>query len=679
MTVEDGPNGPEATKLRGNPEHPFSQGELCPKVNRFLDRVYSPERILTPLRRCGPKGSTSFEPISWDVALLEISTRWKSIIEKHGAESIVPFSSAGNQSALAMTAHERFTHRVGMSRLVDSICGLTAGAGTAVTYGTGKAADPMEIEHATCIVLWGTNPRLTNRHLWPFVERARAAGAKVVTIDPLRTITADSSDWFLQPLPGTDVALMLGLAHIWIRDQRIDKEYIELYADGFESFAEEAKAWDPIRVASTCGLSVEDIEALADLTASSPVTHFRTVIGAEHRERGGDFFRVLSILPVLIGAWRHRGGGYSRSVGVYTLEALSSPRISVPPSSLPKNLASSPRSLSMNHLGRWLTDPLDPPVHSVLLWNANPLVTNPNAELIRRGLAREDLFTVIHEQFLTDTAMYADIILPATTQLESVDVVPSWGSPHLNWNHAAIEPRGECVSNTELFRRLAQAMGYHDDLELMASDDELLDQLFDSDSDLARGITRQRLEEEGTIRLNLPVEYRPYAHGGFATASSRAQLADRNGLAPTYIPAIEGPSGPHSGTYPLSLMTPKVHTRFLNASYAHLPQHGGREGGPYIEMHTVDATERGINDGDLVRVWNERSSLQLCVRIGSTVRPGVVSVPFGWHGAAAVNGRTANSLTNDVITNAGVGVGYLDTMVEVQRTALVAESATPGQ
>ena len=670
VTVEpDAEGGPDrATKMRGNPEHPFSRGELCPKVNRYLDRVYSPERVLTPLRRVGAKGEGRFEPITWDDALAEIAQRWTAIVERDGGEGIMPLWDAGNQSVLAMQAHQRLMDRIGASRMVDSLCGQAAGLGTAATYGSGRGADPVEIRRAKCIVLWGTNTRLTNRHLWPFIEEARAAGAVVLCIDPLRTMTAESSDVFVQPLPGTDVALMLALVNIFVRDARIDRSYVDSYASGYDDLVAEANKWTPARAAEVCGLTITEIEDLARVIASAPPAHFRTVIGAEHREHGAQFFRLLAALPVVLGSWRHRGGGMSRSVGTYTGDAIGSmnaPRL---------RRAERPRSLSQNQVGRWLNDDtLEPRVSALMVWNFNPAVTLPNADAVVRGLGREDLFTVVHEVFLTDTARYADIVLPAATHIEANDITPSWGSMHLNWNQAAIAPLGESVSNSELFRRLAGAMGYTD-AELFATDDELFALALASGHEFAEGVTLERLQAEGTVRINIADDYRPYEKGGFATPDGKAQLSSGAmesfglGLVATYVPAVEGPHGAGASDFPLSLMTPKVHPRFLNSSYAHLPNHGGREGGPYVELSDVDAAARGITAGDSVRVFNQRSSLTLIARIGATVRPGVVAVPFGWGSADHADGRTANSLTNDALTSFGGGVAYSDTLVEVTRT-----------
>ena len=669
VTVEDqitaqGTSVPVAIKIRGNPEHPFSKGELCPKVTRYLERTYSPDRILTPLRRSGPKGSGSYEPITWEEALREIGTRLGAIVETYGGSAIVPFTSAGNQSTLAHGSHERFCSRIGATKLVDSICGLAAGVGVAATYGTPNAADPTELSHAQCVVLWGTNTRLTNRHLWPWVEAARSNGATIICIDPLRTTTAEASDWFVQPLPGTDVALMLGLIHCWLRDGNIDREYVDLYADGFTELAVEAAQWSPDRVAYVCGLTIEEIERFAFITATAKPVHFRTVIGAEHREQGAQFFRLLAALPVLLGSWRHRGGGMSRSVSSYTkLGSLGLPGLQSAPA----------RELSVNHIGQWLpANTMTEPIHALLVWNANPLVTMPNAEGIRQGLEREDLFTIVHEQFMTATAAYADIILPATTHIEATDVVPSWGSPHITWNEAAIAPLGESVSNSELFRRLSGAMGFTEP-ELFATDAELLDTAFATAGPFMSGKSAAELREAGTLRSNLAEAHMPFANGGFQTASGRAALASNSmrdagfGLTATFVPAMEGPHGMLRDRFPLCLMSPKIHNRFLNSSYAHLPNHGGREGGPYVELHAVDAAARGISEGDTVEVLNDRATLQLTARIGSTGRPGVVIVPFGWAPEQHLNGKSVNSLTNDSLTTWGGGSAYSDTLVEVRK------------
>jgi anaerobic selenocysteine-containing dehydrogenase len=667
VTVEDRPTGPVPIKLRGNPEHPYSQGELCPKVNRYLDRVLSPDRILTPLRRTGPKGSGSFEPVSWNEALEQIASRWSAIIATSGPQAITSFRSAGNQSSLSMEFPERLLAAIGTTRLTGSVCGSTAGA-MQLTYGTGETDDPMEIRFARVIILWGTNTKMTNRHLWPFIEEAKANGATVVVIDPLRTMTADVADTFIQPLPGTDVALMLAVMHVLIRDELIDREYISAHTTGFDELSEHVEAWAPKRAAEICGITQTEIEDLARLYATGGPAFIRTLIGAEHGEHGATFFRTLAMLPLLIGAWKHRGGGISRSVGTYAgaLNSLERDGLSA---------GKQRRSLPVIEVGRWLNDTsLNPKIESMIVWGANPMVTFPGVEEIRRGLLREDLFTVVHEQFMTDTAIYADIILPATTQIEQMDVNPSWGSPHVTFNQQAIAPMGEAVSNSELFRRLATALGLTAPL-LHASDEQLVEDLFASPGPRLEGMTADRLRAEGTVRIDVPPQR--YVDGGFGTPDGRAHfvsdLAKAQGMG--RLPEWRAPEEGAHGTSELNqrfgfiALTPKAHTRFLNSSYSHLPGHRDREGAPYVEVCASDAAALGLAEGELAKVFNDRGSLTVAVRISERVRPGVVTVPYGWTAASHGGGSVANSLTSTTITNWGGGVSYNDTRVGISRAA----------
>ncbi len=658
-TVEDG----VAVKLRGNPDHPYSLGELCPKVNRFIDRVYSPDRLLRPLLRIGPKGSGAFRQATWDEALAAAASGLQAAIGRHGGESVLPWWDAGTQGLLHCSSlDQRLFARMGASRLTGSLCGGTAGAGFAATTGSGIGADPMDVRHARLILLWGTNTKLTNRHLWPFIEEARRAGARVVVIDPIRTATAQAADWFIQPLPGTDVALMLAMMHVLIRDDLIDHDYVTRHTVGYEDLAARVAEWPPERAADVCDVPADEIERLADAYGTVRPAFIRTLIGAEHHENGAMFFRTLACLPALTGSWRERGGGLARSVGAWEESVID--HAAFAPTTQPAT-----RGINMNHLGRVLTDEtLDPPIAALVVWNGNPAVTVPNAEAIRRGLMRDDLFTIVSEQFMTDTARYADVIFPATTQLEQRDVVASWGHLYLGWNEPAIAPLGETVPNTELWRRLAEAMAYTEP-ELFESDDALL----------AAALVRfdvDRLQTEGFVRLPVPDEILPYAAGGFATVSGKAELSSAalaaRGLdpLPAFVPPAESRAGnPElAARYPLSLLTPKHHPRLLNSSYTHLPKHGPLEGGPFVEMDAADAAARSLADGALAAVWNDRARLELPVRISDRLRPGVVAVPFGWWSADHGGGSTANSLTNDTLTDWGGGVAYSDTMVEVAAT-----------
>ena len=663
VSVENG----VAVKLRGNSEHPFSQGELCPKVNRFLERVYSPERILYPLARNGPKGSGEFRQISWDEALALVAERIHSVIDNFGGEAVMPWGSAGTQGLIQMNSLDRrFFAKIGSSRQVDSLCGATAKVGASLTLGSPLSSDPMDIEFSQLILLWGTNTRLANRHLWPFIEKARARGAKVVVIDPIRTMTAESADVFVQPLPGTDVALMLAMMHILIRDDLVDHDYLEKYTDGFDELSVQVTEWTPLRAAQVCGISVDEIESLARDYGTIRPSFIRTLIGAEHRQHGAMFFRTLSCLPMLVGAWREKGGGFARSVGSYAAVNVDDSVFTVDSLSAGRER----RPLSMNEIGQVLNDEnLDPAVKALFVYNGNPLVTAPNAELIRQGLEREDLFTVVSEQFMTDTARYADVIFPACTQIEQVDVVPAWGHLYLGWNEKAIEPLGESVPNTELWRRLALAMGFSEP-ELFEDDESLIaSALHDVDLD--------QLRTTGFVRLSLPEDLLPYAQGGFATASGKAALINHSLPAvgmpalPTYEVGDEMQGGINSqDMYPLSLMSPKTHVRFLNSSYSHLAHHCDAEGEMYCELDLSDAASRGIQDGDQVRVFNERGSLDVVAQVkssGGRVRSGLVLVPFGWVGTRTKDMKTVNALTNDQAADFGGGVAFYDTMVQVEK------------
>lgn len=676
VTVDDTSAGrPVAVKMRGNPEHPYSLGELCPKVNRFIDRVYDPDRILHPLRRVGPKGSGEFAQITWDEALTEIARRLHDVIDEHGAEAVLPYSDAGNQGLLAMMGiNARFFAHMGASKLLRAICGPTVGAGLRMTNGTGRGMDALELEHSQLILLWGTNTKLTNRHLWPTIELARKRGARLVVIDPIRTSTADAidesrGDRFIQPLPGTDIAMMLAMMHVIIADGLTNDPWIAEHTMGFDELRAAVAEWTPSRAAEITGIDAAVIEQLAVDYATVRPAAIRTLIGAEHHENGAMFFRTLGCLPALTGAWAERGGGIAKSVGSYSDALIDVAALFRP--DLEQVHGSEPRTLNMGVLGEILTTPhaggVDGPgIHALIVWNCNPLATVPRAQLIRKGMLRDDLFCVVHEQFLTDTARYADIVLPATTQIESDDVVLPWGHLWAGWNGAAIEPLGESCSNTEFFRRLGAAMGYTDPC------------LFDDDDTVLRAalpnVDLDELRRVGWVKAPYPDDGRPFGDGTFDTASGRAELAsdrlERMGQprVPTFVAPREGPLGDPElvERYPLQLLTPKHHTRFLNSSYSQLPKHGPAEGGPYVELDAADAACRSLRDGDLARVWNDRASVIVPVKISRRLRSGVAAIPFGWWSRHHPDGKVANSLTNDTLTEWGGGVAYSDTLVQVE-------------
>jgi anaerobic selenocysteine-containing dehydrogenase len=660
VTVDDSGPEPVAVKLRGNPEHPYSYGELCPKVNRFLDRVYAPDRVLHPLRRVGRKGSGEFEQISWDDALAEIGARLNGIIDEHGGEAIMPFSDAGNQSLLATQGiSSRLFHHIGATRLLRNICGPTVGAGVSMTNGSSLGADALDLEHSKLILLWGTNTKLTNRHLWPVIEQARANGARVVVIDPIRTLTADDCDQHIQPLPGTDIAMMQAIMHVVIRDDLHDDDWVTAHTLGFDELAESVRTTTPAWAADECGVPADVIEALACEYATTRPAAIRTLIGAEHHENGAMFYRTLACLPALTGAWRDRGGGFFRSVGSWQDLLVDDDALARPDLLAGREV----RTLNMSRLGHILLDE-QPPVRAMIVWNSNPLVIVPNADAARRGMARDDLFTVVHEQFLTDTAQYADIVLPATTHIEATDVTPAWGHLWMGWNEAAIEPLGEAVSNTECFRRIAGAMGLTEP------------SLFDDDLTILREslptVDLDALRRDGWMKVPYPEDGRPWADGDFPTESGKVEFVSTRLEAmgqprlPAFVRPREGPQGPDANRFPLQLMTPKHHTRFLNSGYSNLPKHGPAEGGPFVELDAADAAARRLADGDVARVFNDRASLELPVKITGRLRPGLASIPWGWWRNHHPDGHVANDLTNDTLTEWGGGVAYSDTLVQVE-------------
>ena len=646
-----------AVKMRGNPAHPYSAGELCPKVNHFVERVYSPQRITTPLVRDGAKGEGIFREATWKEALALVAQKTHEAIDVYGGETVLPWSSAGNQGLLQLSSLDRrLFARMGSSLTVGSLCGSVAKNGFMATTGSARSTNPMHIVDAQYIVLWGTNTRLTNRHLWPFIEEARGKGAKVVVVDPIRTITADEADWFIQPFPGTDTALMLAMMHVIIRDELCDDEFVAQHTDGFEELCAEVARWTPERAAAECGVAAADIEIFAREYANAQPAFIRTMIGAEHRENGAMLFRTMACLPTLTGSWKHRGGGLSRSVGSWFNDFVDD---SVFDSG---NLAQGKlrRALPFTQLGQVLTDAsLAPSVTVLYVWNGNPVLTCPNSALTRQGLLREDLFTVVSEQFLTDTAKYADVIFPAAMQIEQRDVVPAWGHLFLGWNEAAIAPVGECVPNTELFRRLATAMGYTEP-ELFESDDSLI-------ASALSGLDIDQLKRDGFVPLPNSDDVL-FSDGIFGTASGKAQLFSKD-LASRGLPSIptyvQSSSRMGSPEFPLVMLTPKQHTRFLNTSYSHLPQHGPREEGPYVEMCASDAAARGLDSGAAARVVNERGAMLLPVKISTRLPVGVVAVPFGWWDASLANSGNVNDLTSDAHTDWGGGVSYHDTLVQV--------------
>lgn len=656
------------TSIKGNPAHPYSDGQLCPKVNKFVGRVNSDDRLLTPLIRTGPKGAGEFREATWTEALEHIVDEVSAVRREHGGQAILPWWSAGTQGLIQNSSiSHTFFAMLGASQQGGSVCGMAAGYGMASVYGASLGTDPLQAEHSDLIILWGTNTRLTNRHLWPTIEKARARGARVVVIDPIRTITADSADEHIQPLPGTDVALLLAMMQVLIAEDLIDHEYVAAHSLGFDELAAHVADCTPEWAAEKCGLDARLIRDLAVEYGRTKAAMIRGLIGAEHHTSGPTIFRLLSMLPVLTGSHRVLGGGFARSVGSWAeVDDLASDvfgafaRDAVPESE-PTRVLDQPR------LGASLTE-LAEPVHALFVWNGNPVLSMPDSGAIRRGLERDDLFTVVSEQFMTDTAKYADVVLPAAMQTEQLDVVGSWGHLWTGWNEPATPPRGDSVPNTEMFRRLAAAFGFESpafemsDLELIAAA-------------LGPAMSQDELRAAGFARVAAyPEDHLPYAGGGFHTPSGKAELVAESfaGLGvsrlPEWQPIVEGSGNDSTSAHPLFLQTPKKQTRFLNTSYSGLAAHADAESGPFIELDPQDAALRDLADGDEARIFNERGSLTLPVVVSDRLRPGVVSVAWGFWAEAYGDGSSSiNDLTNASDTEFGHGSSYGDTLVEVAR------------
>jgi len=675
VTVEDG----RATRVEGNPDHPVTRGFLCGKVAKYLDRVYSPDRLLYPMRRVTPKGSAgpeAFERISWDAALDEIAIRLKAAAAEFGPESILPFSYGGTLGQIHGNGMDRrFFHRMGASQLDRTICSEAGEVALTSVTGAKYGVAPEDYRHSRYIIAWGANIHGNNIHLWPFVEEARRNGAKLVVIDPFRTRTARVADWHLAIRPGTDVALALGLMNYIIENDLYDASYVAAHTIGFEELREQAAGYTVARVAEITGLSAEDIVQLAREYATVRPSTIRLNYGVQRCENGGMAVRAIAMLPAITGAWIRQGGGLSLSTsGTFPINKQALRREDL----MTATLGRPARTLNMNQLGRLLTDAkLSPPVKALFVYASNPAAVCPNHNLVVEGLKRDDLFTVVHEQFLTDTTDYADIVLPAATFLENKDLVTSYGHHYLQISDQAIQPLGESCSNAELFRRLAARMGMNDEC-LQASDDELIDDALGDDSlkrddDFLKGITRHALEREHSIRLNLPLSdgaYLPFA-GGFATPSGKAELYSdvlaKTGLNPVaeYIAPTESRHRELSRQYPLELLGRK-HDNFLNTTFCNLPGHQKMERRFELQMNAVDADARGISEGDILRVHNDRGEVQLRAKVDGSMPPGVVSAYLDW-ARSSPGGKNINALTSDRLTDIGRGATFYSALVEVEK------------
>ncbi|HKC65006.1 MAG TPA: molybdopterin oxidoreductase family protein [Pyrinomonadaceae bacterium] len=665
VTVEDG----QAVRVAGDPNHPFTRGFLCTKVANYEQRTHSPDRIRTCLKREGKKGEGRFREISWDEALDEIASRFKSLAQSsEGAETIMPYSYCGTMGLVqSQSMDRRFFYRLGASQLDRTICASAGAAGYKATIGLSIGTDPERFRDAKLILIWGSNTLSSNVHLWPEILKAKSNGAHIICIDPRRTRTADQSDEHIAPLPGTDAALALGLMHVIFAEGLEDKDYLERYTTGAAELRSRAREYSPERVAAICGLEAETIERLARLYATVKPAVIRINYGLQRHAGGGMAVRTISCLPAITGAWRDPAGGILLSTsGTFPLNYPALERSDLMPER-------TPRMLNMSQLGDALTRVCDPPVRALYVYNSNPAAVAPDQAKVIEGLKREDLFTVVHEQFMTDTTDYADIVLPATTQLEHFDLHKAYGHLYLVINERAIEPLHDAKCNSEVFRLLAARLGFEEEC-FKDSDEEIAQQAIASSHPALRGITLEALRERGWMRLNLPETFAPFAEGNFPTLSGKCELfsetLEAQGLpaVPEFIPPSESrESAPNVAQhYPLALISPAAHA-FLNSSFANLPKQLRQELRPFVEINPVDAKKRGIEDGDQVRAFNERGSCTLHAVVTTRAREGVVVSPSVWWNKLSPGRVNINQLTSQKLTDMGGGATFYDALVEIEK------------
>lgn len=659
VTVRDG----KAVRLRGNPDHPYTRGALCTKVNRWLERAEQPDRILHPMRRVGAKGEGRLERITWDEALDEIADRLRGVIAEHGGEAVWPYWGTGTLGYLQGCegfGGRRFFNVLGASAHAVDICSAAGAAGMTAAIGSAGGMDPQDLAHARLVLLWGTNPLTSGHHVWKFVQDARRAGAHLVAIDPVRTRTAQQADEHLAPLPGTDAALALGLLNVVVGLGAQDEEFLRDHTRGWEEFRERIAEFPPERAAEITGVPAADIVALGERIARTRPTAIRATQGVQRHSGGGATLRVLAGIPAVTGDWRLRGGGLAFSTsGHIKLNKAALYRDDLRPGPV--------RTLSMSRLGEGLLDVQDPPVKALFVIAANPAGSTPHQNRVRRGLAREDLFTVVLEQFPTDTVDYADIVLPATAQHEHADLHEGYGHLYLTWNEPAVAPPGECLPTSETFRRLARRMGVEEPA-VYDSDERLAEQLLASDHPWMAGVTLDRLREEGFVRMAVPDPFVPYA-GGFPTPSGRLEFRSARaagaGADPLagYVPPFEVADPERARRYPLALVSAASH-EFLNTQFANNPELRRRAGDPAVRVHPDDAAARGLADGQRVRVGNDRGSFEAVLRVSDQVRPGVVATSKG-HWPKFAGGSNANAVVDERATDLGGGPVFHDTRVEI--------------
>lgn len=637
-------------KVEGDPNHPVTKGNICNKVRNMTERIYDENRLKYPMKRTGAKGEGKFEQISWEEALQTITTRWKSLIQADGPESILPYSFYGNMGNLTAEGMDRrFFHYLGASRLDRTICTAASKMGYNYSMGGGFGIDPEDTIHSKLIIFWGINAASTNMHQVVLAQKARKQNeAKIVVIDVHKNQTGRLADWFIPILPGTDSALALGMMNILFAENLVDKEFLQKSTVGYEELREHVRQYDPVTVSGITGVPVEDIYQLARMYGNTSPSFIRIGNGPQHHDNGGMFVRTISCLPALTGQWLVKGGGAIKGNSgylAYNEEFLQRP-------DLLKN--KNTRVINMNLLGEALLN-LDPPVKSLYVYSSNPAVVAPSSNKVRQGLAREDLFTVVHDLFLTETAKYADIVLPATSSFENTDFYASYWHHYIQLQQPVIEPYGEAKSNVEVFRLLAKEMGFEEPA-LQATEEEMIAGSLDYPANpYIEGISYEALVEQQYIKANATFPQKLPTPSGKIELYSEKMKQDGHPPLPTYIP-LE-----NDGGHPYAFI-PGPNHNFLNSTFSNIQKHKALEKEPRLHMNQQDALSGGIKDGEMVRVWNNRGEMTVRVTVGDNVLPGVVATQGLWS-----EGQFVNSLTPDRLADMGGGATFFSGRVSVEK------------
>jgi anaerobic selenocysteine-containing dehydrogenase len=679
--VEDG----KLTGVRGNPDHPNTNGGLCVKLKDYEKRHYHPDRLLYPMRRTGPKGSKTFERITWDEALDEITNKWKAIIDEHGSQAILPCSYLGHQGLVhGLNGGDAFFARMGATVMERTFCGEGSCTAWLMTVGPTAGVEPDSFIHSKYIIIWACNVLSTNLHLWPFIMEAKKNGAKVVVIDAYASKTAKQADWHLAPKPGTDGALAMAMIHTIIEEGLTDKDYVDNHTVGFDELAERAKTRTPEWAEEITGIPADDIRTLAREYASTQPSVIRLGVALERNYGGGQAIRAVTCLPALTGAWRHVGGGalqFPVWEHPYKFDVICRPDL-IPEGTQVANIL---------QLGRVLTEEisLDTPIKSMMCWNTNPVTQSPETDKIIEGLKREDLFMVSAEHFISDTAAYADIILPASMGAEMEDMILSWGHLYLTYNEKCVESPGEAIPNNEIFRRLAARMGYEEE-NFKWSDTECLENYVDWDSPACEGIDLDYMREHGFAHLTVgtPDDRAPHKEGNFPTPSGKCEFQLPEGAAnfvagpfrqmyegfqpgelldrlPDYVPNRESAeSTPElAAKYPLNIVSPKSHG-FLNSCYANMDHKIKGQGEQFVLINKTDADSRGIKEGEKVRVFNGRGAFEGDAKITDDVSSGIVVATLGYW--RQLNNGTVNCISSAEFGDMGHSPSFSDNLVEVE-------------